>query len=246
MCIKLNALIILKLTLNLVIVIVFVILLSHNALAGVIIGGTRVVVNEKNNSATFSVRNKDKIPYLVSTKIGFATPWDSSQEIEKQQVPFITTPPLFVLGEGKENTIRVIYTGGNLPSDRESLFQLEIASIPSGKSKDNELQVAVRTRLKLIWRPKALEDDSGQAYTKLHWNKRGVETEVTNPTPYVVTIFNLKVNGSASINSGVVMPFTTKIIHLCPERGTCKLEYQSISDYGRIMPAHQYFVLPHR
>lgn len=68
----------------------------------------------------------------------------------------MVTPPLFRLGAGQENNLRILRTGGNLPEDRESLYWMNIKSIPSTTEKQdnvNTLQIAVKTRIKLIYRP---------------------------------------------------------------------------------------------
>ncbi len=44
-----------------------------------------------------------------------------------------------------------------LPSDRESLFYYNVREIPPKTGKANTLQIALQTRIKLFWRPKALE-----------------------------------------------------------------------------------------
>ncbi|WP_223346554.1 fimbria/pilus periplasmic chaperone, partial [Escherichia coli] len=41
--------------------------------------------------------------------------------------------------------------------DRESLFYYNVREIPPKSGKANTLQIALQTRIKLFWRPKALE-----------------------------------------------------------------------------------------
>ncbi len=55
----------------------------------------------------------------------------SKRKITHVKAPFLITPPLFRLDAKQENVLRIIRTGGNLPADRESLFWLNIKSIPS-------------------------------------------------------------------------------------------------------------------
>lgn len=83
-------------------------------------------------------------------------------------VPFVATPPVFALNGHKENEIRVMYTSGQLPADRESLFWVTVANIPQADSQQqNTLQIAVRSRMKLFYRPKGVQGDSQQAYRQL-------------------------------------------------------------------------------
>lgn len=57
-------------------------------------------------------------------------------------------------GQVKIQALPDIHT---LPSDRESLFYYNVREIPPKSGKANTLQIALQTRIKLFWRPKALE-----------------------------------------------------------------------------------------
>ncbi|EDR8058035.1 molecular chaperone [Salmonella enterica subsp. salamae] len=120
--------------------------------AGVIIGGTRIIYNGDKKETSISVKNPDKSSYLIQS-------WSDAGEKSSDKSPFMVTPPLFRLGAGQENNLRIIRTGGNLPEDRESLYWMNIKSIPSTTEKQdnvNTLQIAVKTRIKLIYRPQSL------------------------------------------------------------------------------------------
>ncbi|HBC0990432.1 TPA: fimbria/pilus periplasmic chaperone [Escherichia coli] len=65
-------------------------------------------------------------------------------------VPFIIIPQLFRLDGRQNNVLRVIQTGGILSVDRESLFWMNIKTIPS---EEDTLQM----RLKLIYQLTALK-----------------------------------------------------------------------------------------
>lgn len=58
----------------------------------------------------------------------------------------------------KENTLRIFLTEEGLPSDQESLFWLNIKTIPATEKTENSLQIAFKTQMKLIYRPKSLKD----------------------------------------------------------------------------------------
>ncbi|MCC3264159.1 fimbria/pilus periplasmic chaperone, partial [Paenibacillus polymyxa] len=76
---------------------------------------------------------------------------------------FIITPPLFKLSPTKNNVLRIVNTSDALPQDRESVYWVNVKSIPA-RSEDaenkNVLQIAVRTRLKLFYRPAGLKGNS--------------------------------------------------------------------------------------
>ncbi|WP_347340785.1 fimbrial biogenesis chaperone, partial [Serratia marcescens] len=79
---------------------------------------------------------------------------------DKKEAPFVVTPPLFRLEPEQDNIIRVIYSGGNLPQHKESIYWLSVRSIPSTKkSKENKLLITVQNKIKLFYRPKTLSRD---------------------------------------------------------------------------------------
>lgn len=200
------------------------------AQAGVVLGGTRFIYNEGKSSISFRILNQSSSRYLIVTKIAADTANGSA-------VPFIATPPIFTLGGNKENEIRITYTDGHLPSDRESLFWVSVANIPQGDTQEkNTLQIAVRSRMKLFYRPKGIQGDSQDAYRQLSWQRHGKNITVYNPGPYYVTLLNLKANGQMINNAGMVAPFSSRVASWCPEDGSCSLQWQTINDYGRAMP----------
>lgn len=211
-------------------------LFSSLAQAGVVIGGTRFVYGEKQQSISVSVRNKSTAPYLLNTKILPGGTWSGADKSAVSRAPFIATPPLFSLPGGRENSIRIIRTGGDLPSDRESLFTLSIAAIPSGKGGPDTVQMAIRSGLKLFYRPAGLKGNPEKAYTQLKWSRTGHQVTVENPTPYYVTLFQLSADGHAVSDAGMVSPFARRTESWCGDSAVCQLRWQSINDYGRVMP----------
>ena len=116
--------------------------------AGVIIGGTRLIFDGAKKEASISINNPDSTPYLIQS-------WIDMQEGNSGKAPFIITPPLYRLDGGQKNIERIVMTGA-LPQERESLFWLNIKAIPSASKQTNSLQIAVKTRIKLIYRPEGL------------------------------------------------------------------------------------------
>ncbi|WP_333494776.1 fimbrial biogenesis chaperone [Kluyvera sp. CHPC 1.251] len=203
-----------------------------SAHAGVTVDGTRFIFDADKPSITFTVNNTAQQRYLVLSKVL------DSQGQSGNQVPFITTPPLFPLLPGHSNIVRIMRMGGDLPDDRESLFWLSVASIPETQSKPtaNALQIAIRSRMKLFYRPVGLKGREEEAYRQLLWKAQGSKTLVSNPTPYYVTLVNLRVNDRTVENAGMVAPFASEVKNICPTSGRCVLQWQTINDYGRVMP----------
>ena len=123
-------------------------LVQATATAGVIIGGTRIIFDGAKKEASISVNNPDATPYLIQS-------WIDEQEGGSGKTPFIITPPLYRLDSGQKNIERIVATG-SLPQTQESLFWVNIKAIPSASKQMNSLQIAVKTRIKLIYRPVTL------------------------------------------------------------------------------------------
>ena len=97
--------------------------------------------------ASISINNPDATPYLIQS-------WIDLPEGNSGKAPFIITPPLYRL-DGGQNVERIVMAGA-LPQQQESLFWLNIKAIPSASKQTNALQIAVKTRIKLIYRPESL------------------------------------------------------------------------------------------
>ncbi|EKT62285.1 fimbria/pilus periplasmic chaperone [Providencia burhodogranariea] len=198
---------------------------------GIALGATRIIYPLEAKQISLAINNTDeKNRFLIQSWVD-----DSS---DKKTKDFIITPPLFVSKPKSENTIRIINAGANLPKDRESLFWLNSKAIPSIDRTEiedkNVLQIAVLARVKIFVRPEGLTMKSGEAYKMLKFNRVNDELNIDNPTPYYLTIINMKI-GNNEVASTMVSPLSNKRIKL--PRGTMgRLSYQTINDYGANTP----------
>lgn len=203
--------------------------LSVQAQAGIVIGGTRVIYDGDKKETSASVRNPEESGvYLVQSWV------DSGGQGGK--VPFIVTPPLFRINPGEENMLRIVHTGGNLPQDRESVFWLNVKSIPATDDttpRTNVLQLVVKSRLKLFYRPAGLEGQPESAYHQLSAARSGNHLNISNPTPYYVTLFTLKVDGK-EIKEADMVPPRGNVSFTLPAATATSVTWQAISDFGGI------------
>lgn len=213
--------------------IVFVSLLSASVQAGVIVGGTRVIYNGEKKETSISVKNPDKSSFLIQS-------WSDAGESSADKSPFMVTPPLFRLGGGQENTLRIIRTGGNLAEDRESLYWLNIKSIPATEKKDNvnTLQIAVKTRIKLIYRPQSLTQQPEDLTGKLSWQRSGNKLTVSNPTAYYMNFSTLKVGASTVKDATYVAPMSSASFSI-PNGASGDVSWTLINDFGSIGSEHR-------
>ncbi|WP_320727919.1 fimbria/pilus periplasmic chaperone [Enterobacter sp. 118C5] len=214
---------------------VFLTAYTTTALAGVSIGGTRFIYSEKARALTVLVMNSSAEIWLINTHITSGGTWNGVRP-SPQPAPFIIAPPLFALKGKKQGTLRILKTAQTLRQDRETLFTLSIAAIPAGNATGNSVQVAPRSLLKLFYRPMGLQGKPQDASKQLRWRQVARKVEVNNPTPYYVTLVNLNVNGLNVRDPGMVAPFSTRQLAECDPASRCILSWQSINDYGRMMP----------
>ena len=212
----------------------FIIALLFPAVAsagGIALGATRIIYPMEAKQVSLAVTNTDeKNRFLIQSWID-----DASDQKTKE---FTVTPPLFVSKPKSENTIKIINTGANLPKDRESLFWLNSKAIPSVDREQiadkNVLQIAVLARIKMFVRPECLPVKVGDAYKMLKFNKVSGGINVTNPSPYYLTVVNMKA-ADQKIESFMIAPFAEKIINT-EKPVTGGISYQTINDYGANTP----------
>lgn len=204
-------------------------LASFTARAGIVIGGTRIIYNGDKKETSAAIRDPDK------SGVWLVQSWVDSG-VKGSKAPFIVTPPLFRINPGEENMLRIVRTGGNLPEDRESVFWLNVKAIPATDDSvphNNVLQVVVKSRLKLFYRPAGLEGQPETAYHQLSVSRSGNRLTVSNPTPYYVTLFTLKVDGQEIKDADMVPPKGSASFTL-PAATASTVTWQAISDYGGV------------
>ncbi|MDK9366330.1 fimbrial biogenesis chaperone [Lelliottia wanjuensis] len=205
---------------------------STAAHAGVVIGGTRVIYDGSKKEASLSVNNADNVPYLIQS-------WIDMPDGGAEKAPFIITPPLYRLDQGQKNVMRIV-RAGNLAEDKESMFWLNVKSIPSAEKKENTLQVAVKTRIKLIYRPESLKGTSPEKVAdKLTWQKSGNDIQVTNPTSYYMNFNEIDVSGKKLPEVTYVAPGSTARFALPAGVSGGQVEFKLISDFGGTGAVHK-------
>lgn len=91
------------------------------------------------------------------------------------------------------------------------MFYFNVREIPPKSNKPNTLQIALQTRIKLFWRPKALAKiDMREPWQhKVTLTRNGQAFTVNNPTPYYVIISNASTQKNGNPAAGftpLVMP----------------------------------------
>lgn len=203
-----------------------------SAKAGVVLGGTRIIYEEGKKEVSIPIENNGSDPYLIQS-------WIENENSSKSN-GFLITPPLFRLDGDKKNVLRIFKLAEPLPGDRETLFFLNVKSIPGGAADSNTLQIAIRNRLKLIYRPTSLLKGTPESKTQnLQWAMSGNQLIVKNPTPYYHNFMSVKINGHDIDlkNKSYVAPFSETRFTVSGISGS-SVTWKIINDYGAVGPLH--------
>ncbi len=209
--------------------------------AGVVIDGTRVIYPAKEREVTVRLTNQGKQPVLMQV---WADRGDERSTPQTANAPFLITPPIFRLDPQKGQSVRLMFTGEKLPQDRESLFwfnSLEVPPIPAGAD-SNYMQIAVRSRLKLFYRPAGLPGDLDGAVGQVRWQLvrqgAGYALRGDNPSPYHLSYSGLTLaQGGRDYTAagGMIAPFASQTFALdgfAGGAGAGQVRYRWMSDYG--------------
>jgi chaperone protein EcpD len=214
--------------------------------AGIVLGGTRVVYPASDREVTLSITNEDaKQPRLVQTWIDAG---DAMISPDKVDVPFHVTPPIFRMEPKASQSLRIVYSKEPLPTDRESVFWLNVLEVPpkpeAGEG-TNMLQFAFRTRIKMFFRPDNLPGKPEDAPKALTWTlaseKDASALTINNPTPYYISFQSVElVQGGHSYkapgNVEMVAPFGSVHVPLEGKVGAgvagAQVQFKTINDFG--------------
>ncbi len=205
--------------------------------AGVNVGATRVIYQSKEKEANLSLSNsgEDGVPYLVQS---WVSPYENRDDSADE---FIITPPLFRLDAKGQNILRIIATNAQkLPTDKESLFLLNVKAIPAKsteQSNQNVLQIALKTTIKLFYRPAGLQGSLEEAVKNLQWRAEGGKLTVQNPSGFNVVVSDLQINNSASKGMPEVIKPGSTVTTTIPLKNSDTLQLSYINEYGSTVQA---------
>lgn len=195
---------------------------------GVALGATRIIYPQNSKQVSLPVINSsDDGTYLIQS-------WVSDAE-GKKSTSFAITPPLFVIHPRKENVLRIIYGGKSLPTDRESVFYLNVKAIPSfdsTKLKSNTLQIATQSVIKIFVRPDNLIIPSIEAPKNLKCKMKDSNTvTMNNLSPYYISMVKLSAD-NVKLKNAMVPPKSS--IDISVKKMVGHITFQAVNDYGAL------------
>lgn len=232
-----------------VVVATFSLFASAHSQASVVIGGTRMVYPADDREITVKLTNEGSRPALVQVWLDQG---DETSTPDTADVPFTVSPPIFRMDADKGQAVRIVHTRQPMPSDRESLFWINVLEVPpkAENSDDrNLLQFAFRTRIKLFFRPNGLPGDAASAPPRLSWklvpaaDGKGHALQVSNPTAFHVSFAQVALKQAGQSlggqGGGMVAPQGTALFPLkdvSQIAADAQAEFTVINDYGALNP----------
>lgn len=214
------------------------------ARAGLVLQSTRLVISPDARDATLAIRNAGAGPVLAQSWLDDG---DADRPPADMRVPFVLAPAVVRVDPDSGAVLRISYSREPLPTDRESLFYLNVLETPPRDPNDtNVLIFQFRSRIKVFFRPSALRPHVQAAPTLLSWQLRGRTLEVANPTPYYISFASVDLiagDKRTTLDGGMVAPFDKARFALPPRAakptGRLSVQYEVITDYGGTTKAEQ-------
>lgn len=213
-----------------------------SAQAGIVLNTTRVIYQGNDKEVSLGVHNSGSAEILLQSWLEPPTSATVDQDAPRP-VPFIVTPSLTRMAGGGRQLLRVIHSGADMPTDRESVLWLNVQEIPQVAA-ENTLQIAIRQRIKVFFRPDGLSGDPQQAPEQLKWQLMTNNfLSVENPGPYHVSMLGISIRQQrielAAVESQMLAPHQRLNIPLLHPSGSSTpllLSFVSINDYGGQVP----------
>lgn len=167
----------------------FLVCTVTNAHASIEAEGTRLIFFGKDKEVSISVTNQASEDVLLQSWVSHEDDSDTSD------IPFAIIRPLVQLGGHERHLLRILYAGEGLPSDRESLFWLNIMEIPLKAKDSDSMQFAIRQRMKFFYRPPGLQGSASESVQNLTWEYiDGQVIKVSNSSLFHLSLVDIEID----------------------------------------------------
>ena len=218
---------------------------ASNALASVVISGTRVIYPAQAREKVLQLASHDAYPNLMQIWVDKGNPASTPQTAD---APFIASPQIFRMNPKAGQVVRLVYTGTDQPQDRESVFYINFMQMPALKSSDmdaNKLMLTVSSRMKVFYRPEGIvgnpEDIAKSMTFKLQGTGANLSVLAENNSGYhaVVREANLLIGGKpvGLIKAALLAPYSAQtwpVSNTGPRAssGTDQMRLTLVNDFG--------------
>ncbi len=220
--------------------------ISMGAAAGIRTEATRVIYKEGMPEATLRVENLNKVPVILQS---WADTLDEKATPATSKAPLMVLPPVARVDAGKTQVLRMRLPTAELPTDRESAFWLNIMEVPAstGDVDGGALHLVLRNRLKVFYRPKALNASAApKAHEQVQWSvvaqNGGWALQAKNDSPFHVSMVDASLaegkKETAVPDMDMLRPYTQATFKLpgisrMPAGATLKISY--VNDFGGVI-----------
>ncbi|WP_080755796.1 fimbrial biogenesis chaperone [Aeromonas hydrophila] len=221
---------------------VFMLSLPQSSEAKVQIVGTRFILHEGSKVIKIKTNNLGDNSALVQA-------WIDNGNMDSQpyskNMPMRIYPPIIKISKDDSQIFKVISSNILMRKDRESVFWVNFLEIPPKnitKYNLSTLGIAVRTRMKVFYRPKMLNGSPYDAVKNLKFsleNKKRSDIDIVaiNQSPYYVNINDIIFDGKVSEKHVMLPPFSKqKVGHISNNNSeniiTSGIHIKWLNDYG--------------
>ncbi|MCF7531236.1 molecular chaperone [Pseudomonas sp. P2498] len=213
--------------------------ISGMAQGAVSLSGTRLIFDGRYNEATIEVSNRSNAETLIQAWLDAPREDDQPGDTRAADLPFALTPHLVRMPAMGKQTLRLLYEGIGMSLERESMLHLYVLEIPRRSPAVQQLSIAIRQRINVFYRPAGLAGNPADAAQALIWQRAqsaNATLSVRNPTPYHVSLQDLRINGIEVAEYRLLAPFSDASLTL-PVLGTKRsvpeaLSFKAMTDYG--------------
>jgi fimbrial chaperone protein len=221
---------------------------ASTASASVVMPNTRVIFDGGAQERSIQLTNEDQSPSVMQV---WTDSGDEQSTPKTADSPFIVTPPVFRIEPKAGQTVRLVFTGKQLPQDRESVFYLntlQIPSINSAYADQNQMLVVLRNRVKIFYRPAAIEGSPQKAVEKLAFrveSKAGaLKVAASNASNYYVSLVQGELicgTHTATFKPSMIAPHADAqwaVSGTCPAGSApTEVKFKYVDDYGAFRDA---------
>ena len=180
-------------------------------------------------SAVVKISNPTQNDFLVQA-------WAEDKDGRSQQDIFVDPPLSKIRGQHKIS-LRIMAINPSLVNkSQEQLYWLNVKEIPKIEkvSSGAKLAIVMRTRIKILYRPKGVSEEMEQAYKNLEWKKNVSGLQVFNPTPYYITFDKVWLDNkkARSFRADMIPPFSTALMAKGSAGQAAVVNYTVINDFG--------------
>lgn len=211
--------------------------------ASVVMTNTRVIYPSDAKERTVQLTNNDTFPNVVQIWTDINNPESTPDNADG---PFVTLPAIFKMEPKRGQLVRLIYSGDELPNDRESIFYLNFLQIPP-VSKDNlgenQMLVMLKHRVKVFYRPTELTTHSAEIHKHMYFDveyaDNGIFVDIDNRSAFFASFVDMKItagNQELKIPINMVEPKSKQTVEVKNQQFVLKypikVEFTLVNDYG--------------